>query len=119
MLFDVAGVAILRRIDPWMEPASCQCSTVNRCGTETPLYWQFNYANRPKVALRSGDWKILAPLVRAGESARGADITPESTQAIKTAELESFELYDLKSDISESADQAALAPTSEREVLEA
>ena len=53
-----------------------------------PLYWQYNAAlGGPKVALREGDWKILAD---------GA--------------LKKFELYNLKTDIAESNDLAEKEP---------
>ena len=75
-----------------------------------PLYWQFNVAHSaPKVALRDGDWKLLATLTGPTIKPFG-DIRPEDQRNIKTADLDSFELYDLRNDIGETADLAAEQP---------
>ena len=77
---------------------------------KTPLYWQFNYAqSRPKVAIRMGDWKLLASL-NLPEFPPGADVTDEQMGALKSAELEGFELYNLKDDITETTDLSAREP---------
>ncbi len=71
---------------------------------ERPLYWQFNRAKSDaKVAIRDGDWKLVAHLTEPGPNI-GADITAEEIQRIKTAELTNFELYNLTDDIAESKD---------------
>jgi arylsulfatase A len=76
----------------------------------TPLYWQYNRASsKPKVAVRIGNWKLLAHLT-GPELKPGADLVPGEMQAIKTAELATFELYDLENDIGESTDVAAAEP---------
>ncbi len=76
----------------------------------TPLYWQFNYArSKPKVAMRVGDWKILATLTEP-ELKPGADITDQVQQSIKRAELDSFELYNLREDVGETTDLAEKEP---------
>jgi arylsulfatase A len=75
----------------------------------TPLYWHFNHAfGGPLVALRSGDWKIVATLDK--EAQRGTAITPETERAFKTAELKEFELYNLMNDIGEKQNLAAAEP---------
>ncbi|NOX52842.1 MAG: sulfatase-like hydrolase/transferase [Planctomycetes bacterium] len=76
----------------------------------TPLYWQFNYAHsEPKVAIRMGDWKLLARLnptpPRPGIEFRNNDMT-----ILKTAKLEGFELYNLRDDIRETTDLAEQQP---------
>jgi len=77
---------------------------------KTPLYWQFHYASsKAKVAMRVGDWKILGHL-STPESKPTVDITPESQQAIKEAELVAFELYNLRDDLGETTDLAATQP---------
>jgi arylsulfatase A len=77
---------------------------------KTPLYWHFNAAlSKPKVALRVGDWKVLGHL-DAPEVRRGADIVAEEQQAIKKAELTSYELYNLRDDVGEKNDLAAQEP---------
>lgn len=73
----------------------------------TPLYWHFNRAaGEPKVAMRVGDWKILAGLDKP-PAAKGNSITVEGEQAFKTAEMTTFQLYNLKEDIGEKRDLAA------------
>jgi len=77
---------------------------------KTPLYWQFNYApTKPKVAMRVGDWKILATLTEPDLNP-GADITPEVEASIKRAELATFELYNLREDVGETTDLAEKEP---------
>jgi arylsulfatase A len=75
----------------------------------TPLYWHFTQASSEgKVAIRIGDWKLLATLDR--KPAGGTDITPEGERAFKEAELDKFSLYNLREDIGETTDLAAREP---------
>jgi len=75
-----------------------------------PLYWQFNRAqSKPKVALRHGDWKILA-MLSGPELRPTGDLPRRETEAIKAAELEGFELYHLAEDIGERRDLAQEQP---------
>jgi arylsulfatase A len=68
-----------------------------------PLYWHFNRAaGQYHVALRQGDWKILARLDNIPP--RGNDITDAEEQEFKTAEPVSFALYNLKEDRAETND---------------
>lgn len=63
---------------------------------ERPLYWRYDRAiGQPKVALRDGDWKILA----------------DNT-------LETFELYNLKDDIGETNDRAQREPIRLKSMIE-
>jgi arylsulfatase A len=76
---------------------------------KTPLYWHFNHAfNGPLVALRHGDWKILATLDKPAHV--GTAITPEREAEFKAAQLKDFQLYNLASDIGEKHDLAADQP---------
>src|SRR5262249_11903077 len=76
---------------------------------ERPLYWQFNHAHTPQaLALRQGDWKILARLTEL--PARNSSITAESNRILKTAEPTAFELYDLAADIGETTALAGREP---------
>jgi arylsulfatase A len=76
----------------------------------TPLYWHFNRASSDaKVALRAGDWKILATLDK-NLSLRSNDITEEDERVFKEAELAAFSLYNLRDDIGEKSDLAAKEP---------
>lgn len=75
----------------------------------TPLYWQFNLSTgEPKVALRTGDWKILASFGPA--SRRMLDIDETSEREVKTAELQKFMLYNLRRDIGETTELSASEP---------
>ncbi|MCH7727534.1 MAG: sulfatase-like hydrolase/transferase, partial [Planctomycetes bacterium] len=72
-----------------------------------PLYWQFNPARgKPKVALRDGKWKILASLTGPEIKPYG-DLRAGDSQALKSAELADFELYNLQDAIDESNDRSA------------
>lgn len=76
----------------------------------TPLYWHFNGATSDvKVALRSGDWKILATLDKT-PSPRSNDITEEGERSFKEAGLAAFSLYNLRQDIGETTDLAEKEP---------
>jgi len=76
---------------------------------KTPLYWHFNRASGdPKVAMRVGDWKILATLDQT--PARGNDIAEAEERQFKEAKLDRFFLYDLKQDPAETTDLAAGEP---------
>jgi len=75
-----------------------------------PLYWHFLRASsKTKVAMRVGDWKLLATL-DIPDLKPSADLLPEEMRAIKTAELATFELYNLKTDVGESRDLANSEP---------
>jgi len=75
-----------------------------------PLFWQFHVASSlPKVALRDGDWKLLAHL--DGPRIRPfGDIRAEDQKAIKSQSIAKLELYNLKEDIGETRDRAADQP---------
>jgi len=83
---------------------------------KTPLYWHFNAAgSKPKVAMRAGDWKIVAHLTGPNVPP-GSDIRAEDQRAIKTAELGQLELYNLREDIGETKDRASSDPAKLREM---
>ena len=66
-----------------------------------PLYWQFNVAaSAPKVAMRQGRWKIVATLTPPVIKPYG-DLRQGDQLAIKSAELDRFEIYDLEMDLAE------------------
>jgi len=85
---------------------------------ERPLYWHFLRASsEPKVAMRIGDWKLLAkfdtlPLKPS------ANILEEEMRALKTAKLAEFELYNLDHDIGETTDLAAQKPEKLKQLVE-
>ena len=70
----------------------------------TPLYWHFLRASSSvKVAIREGDWKLVARMEGPGLKPSGA-ITEEEITINKTAELTGFELFNLREDIAETTD---------------
>lgn len=76
----------------------------------TPLFWDYYRAlSTPKVAMREGDWKIVA-LWDGPEKPIGGNVNPGSMKLIKTAKLTSFELYNLREDLGEQHNLAASEP---------
>ncbi len=73
-----------------------------------PLHWHyFNALDRPRAAMRDGDWKILGmPAAPAGRSP-GSSFKPGDMEYIRGMELTHFELYNLKDDPSETKNLAA------------
>ena len=80
---------------------------------KTPLYWHFHQTrepqNRPKVAMRIGPWKIMATLTGRTITPY-ADIKTADQRTIKSAKLDTFELYNLDNDIGEKRNLAAREP---------
>ena len=75
-----------------------------------PLYWHFNRAAGDfQVALRDGDWKIVAALDQR-PALRTNDVTLEEEEQFKAAEPVRFELYNLREDIGETKDLAEKEP---------
>ncbi len=75
-----------------------------------PLYWQFNRArNDAKVAIRDGEWKLLARLNVPSLKPSGA-ITTQEIDDVKQAKLAGFELYHIQSDIAEMTDRSESEP---------
>ena len=75
-----------------------------------PLYWHF-YGARGEhhVALREGDWKLVAAM-DAPPIKHRASITAEDQRAIKTAPLGRMSLYNLKVDRAETRDVSGTEP---------
>jgi arylsulfatase A len=77
---------------------------------KTPLFWHYYRAlGGPRVAMREGDWVILAhcgPLPRGA----GATLKAGDMEMIKGAKLTTFELYNLHDDLSQTKDLAAREP---------
>lgn len=82
----------------------------NPVARSVPLYWQFyGTPDDMKVAMRDGDWKILAS-VRDYQLRRSANITAEKIAIYREGELDSFELYRIGDDPAESAERSAAEP---------
>jgi arylsulfatase A len=74
-----------------------------------PLYWHFNRAAGDfHVAMRVGDWKMLARLDKAPP--RGNDVVAAEEAEFKSAEPVEFALYNLREDPAETKDLAAAMP---------
>jgi arylsulfatase A len=75
-----------------------------------PLYWQYVMArSKPQVALRLGNWKVLASFDGRRPSRSGRD-NEAFHDLIKKARLTGFELYDLEADPAESTNLAERRP---------
>ncbi|MAS91740.1 MAG: arylsulfatase [Verrucomicrobiales bacterium] len=71
---------------------------------ETPLYWHFNRARSSvKVAIREGDWKLVARIDRPDLKPSGG-ITAEDIETNANAELTGFELFNVREDVAEEND---------------
>ncbi len=78
-----------------------------------PLVWAyFNAINESRVAMRDGDWKVLAKLTSSsGESIPMLqNITTESLPVVKNATLTEFEIYNIAQDIGEATNLANTHP---------
>lgn len=75
-----------------------------------PLFWHYyNAIGEPKLAMRDGDWMLLATVtIKGNEPGRG--FRPDKMTAIKTAEPDRLELYNLAKDRSQTTDVAAKEP---------
>tara|TARA_R110002096_G_scaffold215310_9_gene403105 strand:- start:13885 stop:16374 length:2490 start_codon:yes stop_codon:yes gene_type:complete len=72
---------------------------------EKPLAWcYYNALNESRVALRDGDWKILGRLKDLG---RREFLTSKDEMLIRSTPFDSFEIYNLVSDVDESEDKLA------------
>src|SRR5690606_29910072 len=82
----------------------------------TPLYWHyFRAIGQPKAAMRVGDWMILGHWDGpAFEPSRGID--GEDCQAIKSAKLVEFELYNVASDMAQANNLAGSEPEKLKEL---
>ena len=76
-----------------------------------PLFWYYlNALGEPRVALRDGNWKLVATLQgNPRPGAMGAH-TPEWFAHLKTTTLNRFELYNMDTDLSEKQDLCSMEP---------
>ena len=78
-----------------------------------PLIWAFYDAtNEHRVAMRMGDWKIMARLVDADhkELPHIHNLYEGNEEYVKNAKLTDFVLFNLKKDIAESEDMSTQKP---------
>lgn len=79
---------------------------------ETPLIWAFYDAiNEHRVAMRMGDWKIMARLeVENEELPHIHNLYDGNEDFVKSAEMTDFVLFNLKEDVNESEDMSLKKP---------
>jgi arylsulfatase A len=85
---------------------------------KTPLFWHYYRAlGEPRVAMRDGDWVLLA---HCDPSVKGAGGTLQfgDMDAIKKARLTTFELYNLRDDLSQAKDLAQKEPERLRQMTD-
>ncbi len=77
---------------------------------KTPLFWHYYRAlGEPRVALRDGDWVVLAGCAPLPTGA-GAALVTGDMKLIKEAKLTTFELYNLRDDVGQTKDLAKQEP---------
>jgi arylsulfatase A len=77
---------------------------------ETPLFWcYFNALNEHRVAMRDGDWKLLAK-INHGKLPRMENINDKNIEQVRAAMLTDFELYHVAEDIGEKQNVIAQQP---------
>ncbi len=72
-----------------------------------PLLWIFyNALNERRVAMRDGDWKVLAKL----NIEKAVNVTKENEAEVKAAELSDFQIFKITEDVGESKDLSLVMP---------
>ncbi|MDF1751377.1 MAG: sulfatase-like hydrolase/transferase [Verrucomicrobiales bacterium] len=79
-------------------------------GRTKPLIWcYYNSINEHRVAMRDGNWKVLAKL-DGGSIQKTSNLYPGNADAIKSAKLTDIEIYQISEDIGESNNLAEQNP---------
>lgn len=77
---------------------------------DKPLLWAYyNAVNQSRVAMRDGNYKVLAKLA-GGRMPKMQNVTPETLPTVRDAELTDVEVYDVTTDIGETNDLAKSDP---------
>ncbi len=85
---------------------------------DKPLVWAyFNALNEAQVAMRDGNYKVLAQL-NGGRLAKIQNVTTETLPQVRDASLTDIEIYDVRKDIHEDNDLASAEPDVARELTE-
>jgi arylsulfatase A len=75
-----------------------------------PLFWcYYNAINQQRVAMRDGQWKVLAKL-NGGKFGKTENVHSGNVEAVRAAELTDFEVYRVTEDIGEERDIAGEFP---------
>jgi arylsulfatase A len=83
-----------------------------------PLIWAyFNSLNESRVAMRDGNWKVLAKL-NGGQLAKMQNVTTETLPLVRDAELTDVEIYRVTTDIHEDSNLAAAQPKLAKSLLD-
>lgn len=83
---------------------------------EKPLFWiYFNALNEQRVAMREGDWKILAKL-NGGKLPTVSNVTEGSAAKVRQAVLTDFSLFEIAKDQGEERDLAQEQPDKLKEM---
>ncbi len=84
-----------------------------------PLVWAYyNGINDARVAMRHGQWKVLARL-NGGDFPKRQNLTPTTLAEAKTAELTDFEIYNIESDPGEISNLAGRGHSDEQNLIAA
>lgn len=78
---------------------------------EKPLFWHyFGGTGNRQVALRDGDWKVVARWDGPANMPVGGSLKAGVVPALKESQLTHFELYNIAEDIAETTDLATTMP---------
>ena len=84
-----------------------------------PLHWHyFNALDRPRSAMRDGDWKILGIPASLAARPAGTAFRLEDMELVKGMTLDAFELYNLREDPSEKRELSKAEPRRLKAVAE-
>ncbi|MFO0062715.1 MAG: sulfatase [Planctomyces sp.] len=82
-----------------------------------PLLWAYyNAINECRVAMRHGRWKVLARL-NSGNLPRLENLTPQTADMVRSAELTDIQIYDLQSDPGETRNLAGRGVPEETDLV--
>jgi arylsulfatase A len=77
---------------------------------EKPLVWAYyNAINQERVAMRDGDWKVLAK-IDSGKMGKFTNLHSGNVAKVKAAKLTDIEIYKISDDINESKNLAKSHP---------
>jgi len=118
-LCEIAGVRLPadRRLDGTSIVPALEGKSIRR---RVPLQWRYyNAIDRPRVALRAGDWKILGIPDQLSPRGTGSTFVPKDCMPyIKDARLVEFELYHLREDVGEKNNLADREPRRLKQLTE-
>ena len=78
---------------------------------EQPLFWHYyNALGEPKLAMRDGDWMIVATVSQGRGGGAGGGFKPAMMPVIKEAQPKDFELYNMAEDRSQETDLSKSQP---------